>query len=162
MSRTTIKEYVIAAGAGYTDIPLTIPCRHATIEEVTGADTGAFAPGYLDVKRIEDNFATNHYISPATSLEFGNQIAEGNAFGPLLGDQGETVAAYAGGTIYQPGDRVLSGGVCWICIKANTLGVAPAEGANWNVAPFYRAPTVIAKIHSQDASQRVVRLTQTE
>lgn len=163
MSRTTVKEITCNAG-GYTDIALTVPCRHASIEEVTGADSGALNLGYLDVKRIEDNFATNHYVAPGTTLEFGNQIAEGNAFGPLLGDGGQVIpAAYAGGTTYAKGDRVLYSGVAYVSLQDSNVGNTPGYTAYWTPDPNYRAATVIAKIQPQDgATNRVVRLTQTE
>jgi hypothetical protein len=87
-------EYAVPGGAGYTDIPATMFCRYATIQEV---NTAALPATGLDYKTNEggDNFTTVHALAPADTLELGDKVAIQGGYGNPIGQSAQTIRGEA-------------------------------------------------------------------
>lgn len=114
------KEYIlaIAAGAGYTDVPVQSWCRYMTIEE-----DPAVAPVGLEYKNRQDNYTQNLTNTPGDTITLGDPVSIGAAKGGAIGLPSQ--AAASGGS---------SGAAATIPVKVRTSGARP--GCNVKIKEY--------------------------
>lgn len=154
------EKLIVLNGSGGAYVSITPPMGSRRVE--IGEDGSVTAQGFV-AQYPDDNFTTAYTYPAGSVIALGHVVGNQNAVGNVLGYNGKNVpAAYAGGTTYNVGDTALSNDTAgqsysWVCIKNGTIGITPVTGANWNIAPNYRAADVIIKMRSATVTGTTVR-----